>query len=564
MNIKIRSILFFFFSFICVSLASDSLTYSTIYPSAFTAFDVDQGLLVSCVEETFTDPKGRLWINPCRNQDMHIGESFFQFDGNKSYTVSLPDPDQGPRGSSWLIKNITAEGILYGTNLSLSHVIYFDPDTEQSHIFSFKKGEAIINLLGQENDKLIAITKASNSYSIYSITREKKELLGSYQTAITGRTFEFPFPATVSDDMIWFLHEDSGFIQFDLDKKNFTSFYWEDLLDTTIEIFSPNRIINSNNGTVTFYCFTLDRCYDFNSKTGRLLPNNQLNGLLSAHPPGNDKNERINFFKDKSGNKLIEINVPRVNEKLVQNPLYLLDHTGKISRYHLGIGDKEESKRLGHNFNNSQPMNIGFASSSDFSKQATISTNIGLILLEYRDDLAIKAFQSGWGARGIIEYAPNQLIVLSDDVNKGIVDLEIGEFINTTFSSGQFLCGQDFVVSGFNQIIYQEENKIWFAGNQDLIEYDKKDKTCERYPVGQEFEKVVFINENEVVLANRQEDMYIYDLDRQELIPFLIDNNHFNVGGKPSEMYFSDEGILWVASLNGLCKINPESKEVFH
>ena len=71
------------------SVELDALT--SIYPASFSAYDIEQGLLISCADEVFKDQQGRLWVNPCRNQAIYQGESFFQFDGEKSYPIAFSD-----------------------------------------------------------------------------------------------------------------------------------------------------------------------------------------------------------------------------------------------------------------------------------------------------------------------------------------------------------------------------------------------------------------------------------------------------------------------------------------
>ena len=62
MESRFLNILFYFLSSMTAVCASDSLTLQYIQPAAVKAYDVEEGLMVSCIEESFFDPKGRLYV----------------------------------------------------------------------------------------------------------------------------------------------------------------------------------------------------------------------------------------------------------------------------------------------------------------------------------------------------------------------------------------------------------------------------------------------------------------------------------------------------------------------
>ena len=237
----------------CISLinlleGSNKLSLPVIHPSTVVPYDVDQGLLTSCVVESFTDPKGRLWINPCRKQDMHKGESFFQFDGNTSYSIAMPEVGGGAEASSWFVSDITTEGILFGANLSYSHVFFYNPDTDEKQVVPFEDGERILNVLNLGDGALIVIVQRSNDYSLYQVTPENKERLGTVPVTFEREVNNYRLPACLSKDKLWFIHESAGFVQYDLNKKTGKTFQWKDLLNTEIGALERSNLFGISAG----------------------------------------------------------------------------------------------------------------------------------------------------------------------------------------------------------------------------------------------------------------------------------------------------------------------------
>ncbi|MCB0533197.1 MAG: hypothetical protein H6574_14020 [Lewinellaceae bacterium] len=74
-----------------------------LLPSSVTVYDIDRGLPISCMDDVYIGPKGQLWINPCRNQDIYQNLSFYAYDGEKANIISLEAPGVKAGSRGWYL-----------------------------------------------------------------------------------------------------------------------------------------------------------------------------------------------------------------------------------------------------------------------------------------------------------------------------------------------------------------------------------------------------------------------------------------------------------------------------
>lgn len=563
MSRKILFILLSYLSFVHSTTASDSLSISPIYPSTFATYDIEQGLLISCIEETFTDPKGRMWVNPCRIMDIHQKQSFFQFDGNKSYPITFPDPGGDPLSSSWFIRDLTSNGDLVGANLSRTHTFFYNPDTQEKHFFSFEAKEQVVNLLVQENNEVIVITQSPAQYAVYRLSKAKKERLNAIELDLPDEfIIHFNTPAIQTQGVIIFLHQKEGFIQFDLATHAIKAYLWKDLFKQDDIIFGNAFLTSLEDGKATFFVGTPDSFFEYDILSEELNPDLKLNRLLNSLPKADYPGVEIDFFKDKSGNSLVGISWWPLEGIYAQQSLYLIDTNGHYFNYQSIINEVNKTNRYRTVFTDDRPLRAKFINSNNFKKEAIVSTEGGINAVEIKTDLALDIYLEGWASRAIIEWQPNKIAVASDNGYFQLVDLVKKEDSLIGQSLGTLVCGENINLPPFSQIIHQDHDKIWFSGGQELVSYQQN--SCTTFPVNQIFDKFNFLSEQEVILATIYEyDVFIYNLAQKQLRPFITNEGlAFNTGGKVNQIMMTKDGYIWMATLNGLWKINPKTKEV--
>jgi len=214
-----------------VCIASDSLSIPSLHPSFLTAYDIDQGLSLSCINNIEVDQKGRLWLNPYNvfTRDKEAG--FYRFDGKKSYEVPIQLSDGAISPDSWVIDGITSRGLLYGKDSKNTQALILNPDTHESVVFSFSANETIVGLVAVKDDRLIALTLSPGVYSLYDLSSNKKSLVTTiHKTELSYAPNVKSLLTATSNEKIWFLYLNKGFISVDLASHTTEEYFWKDLL----------------------------------------------------------------------------------------------------------------------------------------------------------------------------------------------------------------------------------------------------------------------------------------------------------------------------------------------
>lgn len=559
MKSKIFSILVFCFALITPVSASDTLSISSIYPSTCTAFDIEQGLKVPCVKETFMGPNGRLWVNPCRNQPIYQGESFFQFDGLQSYSFPSSGPQDKALAISWSVSGMTSSGTLFGVNMNLTHAFFLKPNTLERRVFSFEPEEKLINIMPEREDASIVITQNPTGYTIYRATPDHLEKLDSIETSMSKLAFPFLTPTAIAGSNLWFFHQNKGLIQYNLDKEIAEIYLWDELLNIDFELDFRLDLMIDHTGEVIIFIPEMDNFYTLNPHTRQLTPNKAFNSLLSSLPK---KGPVVaTFHQDESSNVLLDM---RWTEFLnqgrhhSQQSVFLIDKNKQYFDYQPIIDEAWKISRYGRQFGGDNTVRVNNFLSKDFKKEVILTTDGGLFAVEIEDNQFINKFMAGWSSRGIIELNAKELLIHGDNGWFASANLEQGSSTPPREDIGQLICDENLLINALGQFIYQGEDKIWFAAEDQLVCFDKKERSCTSYPVGFNFIKFAFLNDRELALAHRQK-VYIYDLVQKKVRPFVSEGSQLELGGDASEFYVSRDGTLWIASLNGLWKIDYQS-----
>lgn len=557
---------FIFFLFICSDAnAADTIPFPSLKASAYTYYDIEQGLLISCVEESFTDPKGRLWVNPCREQDMHKAESFFQFDGKKSYPAPLPNRLDSSRAVSWFIKGISSNGLIYGANLDLTHVFIFNPDTQENQIYPVAEKEKIINILLNKKNEILVLAESINGYSIYSLTKKQINKIINIPSEYDKNQFYFFTPAAIRGQHLVFLKKGSGFVKYNMEDNRVEIFSWTDFLEENVEFAKGLNVVSYKNGTFTFYISNHTRFYDYDIQSGQLLPNTQLNSLIYLLPFQSPPT--ISISKDLTGNVLFKViwNKGAQDGGSFYQSIFLLDQEGAIFNYEPALAEVSKASRYGDEDSpNATSLEANYSNSTDFKKECIVTTDGGLMAIEIESQLPLSTYLRTWSSRGITEFSKNKIAVHSDNGLFRYVDLENGTEFGEKMFFGELICGDTSRVAPFSQIFHQGKEKIWFSSRHQLICYDKTRNTCTQYTFDQKFDKFAFLNDQEVALVNYRHELLIYNIITGQLRPFNWQERPLNIGGNANELFVSKDGMLWIASLNGLWRVDPLSGQVVH
>lgn len=524
-----------------------------IEASAITNYDIEQGLSAFCLEEIYTDPTGRLWLNPCRDLEMHQGDSFFQFDGNRSYNIPLGTTDSTAAFSSWFVNGINPAGQLFGANLNLRNAFIFDPGSQESKIFSFRKNEKVVSLSNTDQGTIV-VTQSPSAYTFYAISISGHTELLTFPIAVSTDPFLLLNPTAQFGSDLWLLHENKGLVYYDAAQNKAQFYQWKRILGADLVTERRLRITTTPKGKLMIFLAQAGGFFTFDRKTETLAAVVPLNQLI-ANVNHLDR-LGVKYYTDNSGNTIVDLIYSNPGTSADQ-VLILMDSSNRLYEFQSVINELSLQGRYSQILPDSRALLANCVTGVDFRKEALISTDGGLFGVEMRSFQAIKAHLRSWASRGIIEPTPDQLLVITDNSYCSAVNASTGKESKALDDPGRFLCGEDLVVPSYAQVVSEGQDAIWLPSEKEaLIRYNKADQSCRRYEVGQSFEKITLLGKTEIALVNNQDELYLYDFVQEETRPFLVGGEVLNIGGKANELFVGRNGMLWIASLNGLWKVD--------
>lgn len=557
------SIFMLFILLSTAAFASDSLSIPSVYPGNITAYKLEQGLLNSCVGEVFVDPKGRIWLNPC-SWDVNNRYGFYQFDGYKSYPQPLNGASaaEGEDAFQGTVRGMMSTGVLFGNKMDMSGAFLFDPNSHDTQLFNFGEGELFVNMATNTADEIYLLSTTATAYYIYKIVNRKKELVAEIKIDQDGNFRPFQSiisPIIINKRYLWFLNRNIGFFQFDLTENSVKHFRWDSLFQKPFRLNRYPRgvqMLGHKNGNLLFSFQRIKELYQFDLKTEQLSPYEPFKQLFNPSLYQSFKNIRIH--SDQSGNILYSFlttgkdkSNPRQEDAIFfiyQDTIgQMYDYTPVISEMKQVSGSK-------------QGLIQGFYS-SDFKKQISLSlSGGGLVVAELKQSNSIENYLSNEACRSITESESNTFLVkIEGAIELRELNLETGK---TRILKNQDGCLGDKKVPNLAQFVKDQNGNIWFPSKQQLICYRVANKECYSYPIGFFFRKIIFLNKDQIIILGNDNQLFVFDLTKEQLSPFLLKGDPVFVEGMLNEIYISRDGTIWIATLEGLYKIDQEMETI--
>jgi signal transduction histidine kinase/DNA-binding response OmpR family regulator len=557
MKKNVLHIISFFFLLVTIAEASDTLSIPTLYPSETTAYDIDQGLSVSCIRSVIADSTGLLWINPCVSMEIYRSLGFFQYDGDRSSAISM-EPDSAAQQVIWDLRGITPGQLLFGHSQDRTHYLFLlDPETREHQVFPLDGNERVTNMLAGENREAYVLTESPNAYALYRIALEEKTLLT--RIAITPekkRYFATDTPAARSGNVIWFLHRDQGFIRYSIADNRVQQYDWRTLKGDALPAYPTFdtegydvALAVDHRGDLLCYIHALRELFIFETSSETLFRRRQVGAFLK--PIRLPEEVYLYFDQDQVGNILLNFSWTPANPEDAFFVTLLLDPAGRLFDY-TPISTMANTGRYGRTSSDD-------FFSRNFKKNVLMATSGGLIAVDVQADLSITYRFKEWAMRGMAVLDDDHLLVISESGQRGVINLQTMEAAEMTKGSAD---APFFEIRALAQLV-EKENCLWLPMEEGRLGcYQKKDRSFRYYPVGQTFDKFQLLNDREVILVNTQNEVYRYDLDAAKLSPLGTGGVPLHINGSPNEVYLSRDGILWIASLNGLWRIDPRTGAV--
>ncbi len=540
-----------------VSFASDSLSIPSLYPSYLTAYDEEQGLATSCISEIIVDKKGRLWLKPCPRAIFGKSVSSYLFDGNKSYDIPLPKSDS----STWYVEGISDDGLLFGKNSRSPEVFLLDPETYEHKIYALAADEKIMSIMPGKDNSIFSLSRTVGQYAIYKHSLKEETLLSTFKKPeIVASYSKEELSAVMDKGIIWFLHQNTGFIKYDVNNNVFKEYTWMDLLGLEIPDWIESSVREflkmtvDQNGDLIFYVNELNSFFLFDTRLEQISEHQVLNSQLAEIL--RHQIFRVYFFPDAKKNILIKIRYNKSKTKGIYQPtetIILLDNDNQLFKYNSIINPSIQKSR----FNSDRIVHVY---SKDLKKEAFLGMNGGLIITEIQTDLSIVSLLEKWPSRAMVQLDKDHIWIKGDKKKFGQIDISKQKMVpNIIFE----VCNKDIDIPTFAKFINRNQQEIWFpTRDRALYSYHIKEQKCIKYPIGLLFHKFDFINENEVALVSLDGNLFIYNLKQKELRPFLHQGQALKIEGITSDIYCDKKGVLWIVATEGFWRIDTHSGEV--
>ncbi|WP_296705678.1 hypothetical protein, partial [Algoriphagus sp.] len=221
----------------CMVYAQDDPVFLTPPKVTVTEhYTLSNGLASNCVDQSFIDSRGRLWVNPCGDAAREFRLSFFQYDGIRSFFYEVR-PDWITEEALAPILYILGEnsnGFLFGADRENKFLFYWHPDTSEQGFFKLESGEVLLNMDSDENGEIFVLTlnQANQTYFVRSLRDESRERI-NIQLDFTGDFIpntpsQFAYPFEVTADEVYFFHQRKGLVQFDRKLQKISYTPWSD------------------------------------------------------------------------------------------------------------------------------------------------------------------------------------------------------------------------------------------------------------------------------------------------------------------------------------------------
>ncbi|MCB9315433.1 MAG: hypothetical protein H6569_04800 [Lewinellaceae bacterium] len=543
-----------------------------LYPANVSVFDVDAGLPISCVYSGLVDKAGRLWVNPCFSQEEHRTVDFYKFDGTHSAAIEWKNAPADLKGQA-VLSGFTKSGELFGFFRRTGTSFIFNPDTRIARFQSLNDTVGIkINYMGIADAHGIIIHALSSTHHlVYRLGQDKVQLLVKMPRLDPG---DENYPLWETNNTL--LTQNDLWVS---DLKNFGDRSKQDLIAnfgtlirynlatgkiqkyTPSDLFSGmpptplardlNRaIVQGPQGSVLVYLFPWKRYFRLDPTTEtirQIEPFSRMDTVWQTKQPHFIHGD-VRIENDQVGNTLFIARYGMDYQGILQ------DKNGDFYDYTPVLKAARDASRF------SQSL-IHTALAHDFKRQTYLFMTSGLAVVDLKLSASIQTRQNLAGARAIAEIAPGQYIVNTD--SKQLIDMVRPDTYDSIQSVKSLVldCPGPFakmnVFRNLINLVKDSAGYIWAPCRDDLLRFGANG-SCAIYSVGKKLDKLAFVDATTIVFV-AEGQLFLYDIQDQKVRPQLVNGMPVHFNGTVNQICIAKNGLVWVAALNGLHRINLEA-----
>ncbi len=537
------------FSFMCAhwTYAQMKESMPVLLPSYTNHFYQEESSFVSkCFENAVVDEKGRLWLGVCGVHSVLNSIGVLSFDGYEFHNLQLADP-QGLLAKPHRLVGISSLGKMFGIVFpnKTSHIFFIDPATHETEYVAVPRSEEYplsIRGISETADKgflLLGLRNGTDSLEMLSLKNGQLARTWIREFPGTRWSRRFVLPVVDTPEETWYMLSTSTVYRFDKAEQEHKEYSfvneWQNsdadnrvIVDLRIPylIHSVDGVLFAlmirENGTPGFFQYSTDEDRFISMK----------NDLPSDWAPEG-------IFVDQIGQLCFLFKDEHDTYKAI-----LRDTLGAFYDYSRMVEQQSQITRL---------------IATDFFKQVFVTSTTGLFSVGLRQSDAIRHELNGTWISSMIELPNGEILVNSTLEEWYTLDPVTGR-------SAQF-DGPDCGVSpsvfqpGMKQQLHKDRaGQVWFLSDHYLVEYDPMLNTCRAFDLGRECKLFAFMDDRRVVLVFGGNKIGIYDTGIRDYVDMGA-GIPSELPGRVRDLYFDDQGILWIPTNYGLWKLNLEKGE---
>ncbi len=538
------------------------------------SFSLKDGLAVNCLESSYMDSKGRIWLNPCKSTAMGLGFSFFQFDGSKSMFYELGQRDAIKESETyvWKIWGELPNGTFYGASYdskSIKQMLFlWNIETNHIEFQTLEIAEKLLAVNSNERGEVFTLTVKGNYYRIYSRSAGEWKMVVSIDMGLMDdRLFSPPYDFIFKNGDAWFLHQTEGLIRADLERGKIELLSWSKLGKG--KSLSTNKydlccaaqswkLTEAPNGDFLLFLGSQNGYYTLDPESLELKPHDNLNSN-SDFPYDEDDFLMVYFTRDRNNNLLI------VSGSMVldANPCYDYENFRASIWNNDGswedISSSLESERPNLAMNGLDHPGKFFG--YNFHQEIGWISEDGITLVDVRSDLDVETFKidsnKKFGIRSMNQRS-SETMFFSNDL-ESLMELDV----NTGSIASIHQTGMPPVWPLSKMIIRKQKMYVSARGGK-LLTINLANNSFEEDSLGFDFHKFAFIDENRIIISSIKGNLYEYNLASKVLTPVISGNSNIEINSEVSDLKLLDDDILLVSALNGLWQFDLRTNELKH
>lgn len=485
-------------------------------------------------DNAFLDDNGKLWLKTSASVSATSALHLFQFDG---YQFKLIRGSLASLKSTDRIADIYEGRKLVGwaTRGDTCQVFFYDLETNQLEFRSPLIKAYIENLTVSQDNRIFLTAINNNRVSIYEWKMGALELQGQFEEPVFANSTSDYFTETLyhDGDVFWAAVRDVGYI-IRLDKKSGRSkkYHFSDFKFPKPK--GPER--PTKNQFSIFAHFQNGQLYVSNQMlTGSAIFNwNQHTDRFESLENIPDGWTGENIFQDQKG-----------------NIIFLFRDADNQFR---AILQDINSKRFNYSafFSNLSDADINNVISADFKQELIVCDSKGIKVHIVKASEAIQNFLPSYSIRAMAELQKGRYLVKT----------QYGpEFIIDTWNNSVSPFKNPDCPMGWTKLYKDPSGHIWTHSGDNIIDYDPESNTCVQHHCQTDIIRLfTFVGDQKVAIINRSEQLFIHDLVTDKTEPFLKDGKQLAFPGYTNAVLFSRNHLLWVATAQGLWKIDIDAR----